>query len=120
MASLLVHGLKKIKQPGTCLCTVCHRRLQYANNGKKVQARNQSEASHNAAVCALQYTCSLPGATSTTTEVYASMADRVCDLKVRICSFVAEHDLPFTVSQPLVNLMQSFVKEKSALSRLSI
>ncbi|KAI7805551.1 hypothetical protein IRJ41_010841 [Triplophysa rosa] len=106
---------KKIKQPGTCFCTVCHRRLQYGNNGKKVLARHQSEASHNAAVRALQYTSSLPGATSTTTEVHASMVDRV-----RICSFIAEHDLSFTVSQPLVNLMQSVVKDKSALSRLSI
>ncbi|XP_052420176.1 uncharacterized protein LOC127964065 isoform X1 [Carassius gibelio] len=111
---------KKIKQPGTCLCTVCHRKFQYGNNGKKVLARHQSEASHNAAVRALQYTCSLPGATSTTTEIHASMADRVCDVKVRICSFIAEHDLSFTVSQPLVNLMQSVVKDKSALSRLSM
>lgn len=112
--------VKKIKQPGMSICTACHRRLKYGNNGKKVLARHQQEVSHNAAVRALQYTCSLPGATSTTTEVQASFADRVCDLKVRICSFIAEHDLSFTVAQPLVNLMQSVFKDKSALSRLSV
>ena len=111
---------KKIKMPGVCFCVVCHKKMVYGSNGKKVLTRHQSEASHKANVRALRHTSSLPGATVTTTEVGPSMADRVCAQKVRICSFIAEHDLSLTISQPLVNLIRSVAEDQSALSRLSI
>ncbi|XP_062268267.1 uncharacterized protein LOC133974640 [Platichthys flesus] len=111
---------KKMKMPGVCFCVVCHKKIVYGSNGKKVLSRHQSEASHKANVRALRHTSSLPGAAVTTTEVGPSMADRVCTQKVRICSFIAEHDLSLTISQPLVNLIRSVAEDQSTLSRLSL
>ncbi len=67
------------------MCVLCHKNLKYGSNGKKVLLRHQSEGTHKAAVRSLKHTSSLPGASSTTIDVRASMADRVCDHKVRIC-----------------------------------
>lgn len=111
---------KKMKMAGVCFCVVCHKKIVYGSNGKKVLARHQSEASHKASVRSLQHTSSLPGATTTTTEVRSSMADRVCAQKVRICSFIAENDLSLTISQPLVNLAKVLAEDQCALSRLSL
>ena len=62
---------KKLKLPGACICVVCHKNIQYGSNGKKVLIRHQAEEKHKAAVRSLQHTASLPGATTTTTEVRA-------------------------------------------------
>lgn len=87
--------------------------------GKKVLMRHQPEDAHKAAVRALQHTFSLPGAT-TTTKARASKADCVCKQKIRICAFIAEHDLSLTMSQPLVELVKSVTEDKSALSRMTL
>lgn len=84
---------------------VCHKKIVYGSNGKKVLTHHQSEASHKANVRVLQHTSSLPGATVTTTEVNPFMADHVYVQKVRICSFIAEDDLSLTISQPPVNFI---------------
>lgn len=111
---------KKMKKPGVCMCVICHKTIPYGSNGKKVLIRHQSDASHKAAVRSLQHTSRLPGASETTTNAHASMTDRVCNLKVRVCAFIAEHDLSLTMSQPLVDLVKSCAADRSALSRLSI
>lgn len=88
----------------------------YASNGKKkVIARHQLEASHKAGVRALQQTSSLPAATTITTEVQENMAERVCNQKMCIGSFIAEHHLSLTISQPLVDLIKSVAKDQSTL-----
>lgn len=80
------------------MCVVCHKKLQYGSNGKKVLLRQHSEDAHKAAIRSLKHTSSLPGASSTTFKVRSSVADRVCDHKVRICAFLAEQDLPLSVT----------------------
>ena len=52
---------------------------------------------HRAAARALKLTTTLPGAT-VTADTPLSMTDRVCDLEIRLCTFIAEHDLSFTIS----------------------
>lgn len=37
-----------------------------------------------------------------------------------MCTFIAEHDLSFTISQPLVNLCKKLAEDKNALTRLSV
>ena len=69
---------KKLRAAGACSCTLCSRKLIYATSGKKVLPHPDSEPTHRAAVRALQHTTRLPGAT-TTADVPASMADRVCE-----------------------------------------
>lgn len=101
------------------MCVVCHKKTVYGSNGKKVLMRHQPEDAHKAAVRALQHTFSLPGAT-TTTKARASKADCVCKQKIRICAFIAEHDLSLTMSQPLVELVKSVAEDKSALSRMTL
>ncbi|KAK7933645.1 hypothetical protein WMY93_004541 [Mugilogobius chulae] len=96
---------KKLKVAGACMCVLCHKKLVYGSNGKKVLIRHQSDGAHRAAVRSLAHTSSLPGASAATTETQLSMADRVCDLKIRVCGFIAEHDLSLTLSQPLVELI---------------
>lgn len=51
-----------------------------------------------------------------TADVAAPMTDRVCDLKIRVCSFIAEHDLSFTIAQPLVDLCKKVAVDKNALT----
>lgn len=60
----------------------------------------------------LQLTSCLPGATAT--DVGAPMSGRVCGLKIRVCSFIAEHDLSFTISHPLRDLCEKKKKRKSS------
>ncbi len=109
----------KMKLPGVCMC-VCYKKLQYGSNGKKVLLRHQSEDAHKAAFRSVKHTSSLPGASSTTIEIWASMADRVCDHKVHICTFLAKQDLPLTLLQPLMKLIKSVANDQSTLSKLSI
>lgn len=47
------------------------------------------------------------------------MTDRVCNLKVHICLFIAEHDLLFTMSQPLVDLVRSVAEDQSTSAHAS-
>ena len=79
---------KKLREAGACFCTLCSRKLLYATSRKKVLPRHELDPAHRAAVCALQHTTPLPGAT-TTADVPASITDRVCDLKIRVCTFIA-------------------------------
>lgn len=44
----------------------------------------------------------------------------MCKQKIRICAFIAEHDLSLTMSQPLVELVKSVAEDKSALSRMTL
>ncbi|XP_028292840.1 uncharacterized protein LOC114455661 [Gouania willdenowi] len=111
---------KKMTLSGVCMCVICHKKIPYGGNGKKVLARHSADAKHKAAVRALKHTSSLPGAVTVTAEAPISMADRVCNQKVRICAFIAEHDLLFTLAQPLVKLVTAMAEDRSALSRLSM
>lgn len=103
----------KLAVPGACFCVVCHKKLLYATSGKKTLLRHDFDKAHRAAVQALLYTCTLPGATSTA-NTPASFTDRVCEQKIRLCAFIAEHDLSFTISQPLVNLCKKLAEDKPA------
>ena len=42
------------------------------------------------------------------------MTDRVADFKIRLCSFIAEFDLSFTIAHPLVTLCQRLAEDKLA------
>ena len=66
-----------------------------SDHGKKVLARH--DPSHRAAARACKLTTTLPGAT-VTADTSLSMTDRVCDLEICLCTFIAEHDLSFTIS----------------------
>ncbi|KAL1250518.1 hypothetical protein QQF64_018314 [Cirrhinus molitorella] len=103
---------QKLRQPGACYCTVCARKLMYGTSGKKVLSRCELDPVHKATVRALQHTSSLPEATAMA-DIPPSMADRVTDLKIRLCSFIAELDLSFTIAHPLVILSASSVFNSS-------
>ena len=82
---------------------LCARESYYMElAGKKVLPRHDLDPAHKAAGGALQHTTLLPGAT-TTADLPASITDRVCDLKIRVRTLIAEHDLSFRLTQPLVN-----------------
>ena len=95
---------KKLSEAGASFCT-CLRKLRYATSGKKVLGRHELDPAHRAAF--LQHTTLLPGATTADVGLPASITDRVCDLKIRMCMFIAEHNLSFRLAQPLVNLCQN-------------
>lgn len=61
----------------------------------------------------------MPGAT-VTADTPLSMTDRVCDLKICLCTFIAEHDLSFRILQPLVTLCRKLAEDKKALTSLSV
>ena len=111
---------KKLSEPGACFCCACNKKLLYGSNGKKALFKHNYEPGHQAAVRALQHTTVLPGATVTSEDARISMTDRVCNQKVRICTFIAEHDLSFTIARPLVDLIRAVASDKNALSRLSV
>ncbi len=110
---------QKLRQPGACFCTLCARKILYGTSGKKVLPRHELDPSHQAAVRAIQHTSRLPGATATA-DIRPSMTDRVADLKIRLCSFIAEFDLSFTIAHPLVTLCQKLAEDKLALTHLSV
>ncbi|XP_049334435.1 uncharacterized protein LOC125801679 [Astyanax mexicanus] len=87
--------------------------------GSSVASSGNTDPVHKAAARAVQYTTLLPGA-SATADIPPSMADRVSNLKIRLCTFIAEHDLSFTVAQPLVALCKKLAEDRAALSHLSV
>ena len=74
-----------LRAAGACSCTLCSRKLIYATSDKKVLPCHKSDPSHTAAVCTLQHTTQLPGAT-TTTDILASVADHVCENMTCACA----------------------------------
>ena len=88
-------------------------------SGKKILTRHEKDPAHKAAARAVQHTTLLPGA-SATADIPPSMADRVTNLKVRLCSFIAEHDLSFTIAPLLVALCKKLAQDLAALSHLAI
>ncbi|KAL7379553.1 hypothetical protein ABVT39_001232 [Epinephelus coioides] len=48
------------------------------------------------------------------------MTDHVCEQKIRVSSFIAEHDLFFTLAQPLVSLCKKLAEDKNTLTKLSV
>lgn len=110
---------QKLRQPGACYCTVCARKLMYGTSGKKVLSRHELDPVHKATVRALQHTSRLPGATATA-AIPPSMTDRVTDLKIRLCSFIAELDLSFNIAHPLVTLCKKLAEDRPALAHLSV
>lgn len=110
MASVSGAGAKKLREPRACFCVLCSQKLVYATSGKKVPVLRRK---HKAAIRALQQTSPLQGATATS-EVAAPIIDRTWVLKIRIFSFIAEHDLSFTIAQPLVELCKRVASDKTA------
>ncbi|KAL0149030.1 hypothetical protein M9458_055645, partial [Cirrhinus mrigala] len=91
----------------------------YGTSGKKVLSRHELDPVHKATVRALQHTSRLPGATATA-DIPPSMTDHVTDLKIRLCSFIAELDLSFTIAHPLVTLCKKLAEDRPALAHLSV
>lgn len=110
---------QKLPQPGVCYCTLCRKKLVYGTSGKKMLPRHEQDAFHKAAARSVQYTSRLPGA-SATADIPPSITDRMTDLKIRLCAFIAEHDLSFTVAQPLVALCKKVAEDGTALAQLSV
>ncbi len=100
------------------LCTVLQKTLVWQQR-VKVLARHASDPGHLASVRALSHTSTLPGATATGTAA-VSLTDRVCEQKIRIAAFIAEHDLSFTMARPLVELCKKLAEDKNALAKLSV
>lgn len=74
--------VQKIKQPGACLFCMA------------VMVKKKCWLAIRPTPLTLsKNTSSMPGAITTTTEAQQSVADRVCNHKVHICSFIAEHDV---------------------------
>ena len=92
---------QRLRQPGGCYCTVCARKLFYGSSGRSGPAHNASVRFARA-------------------DVPASMTDRGTDLKIRVCSFIAEFDLSFTIAQPLVTLCRKLAEDRPALAHLSV
>lgn len=109
----------KLPEPGACFCIVCHKKLHNATSGKKTLVRHDGDKTHRAIVRSLQHTTTLPGAETTATPL-TSFTDRVCEQKLRLCAFISQHDLSFTISQPLVDLCKKLAEDKTALSKLSL
>lgn len=110
---------QKLKETGACFCVPCSRKLMYGSSGKKILNRHASDPGHIASMRALSHTSNLPGATATVTTA-TSMTDRVCEQKIRVTAFIAEHDLSFTMARPLVELCKKLAEDKNALAKLSI
>lgn len=82
-------------------------------------SRHKLDPVHKAAVHALQHATTLRGAT-VPAATSSSMTDRVCNQKIRVCTFIAEHDLSFPISQPRVSLFKKLAEGTTGLTKLSI
>ena len=94
-------------------CVLCSRSLQYGTNGKKVLKYYAGKKDHLSMFNAQRQTQTLPGADPVVAPV--NQTEEVQALKARICMFLAEHSLPFSLTDSIVALM-----EKSAASKVSL
>ena len=115
----------KLRDSGACFCTACGRKIKYGSSGKKALRKHDKDLGHKASVRALSHTAVLPGASATGdgsgcvgegTHRTLSMTDRVYEQKIRLCAFIAEHDLVSTYS-PAQHLFRTKVTFICAASR---
>lgn len=107
---------QKLSEAGTCFCTLCARRLIYATSGKKLLSRHESDAIKLLSVpFSIHHFC-----WGLHPRPTFSMTDHVADLKIYVCSFVAEQDLSFTMAEPIVSLAKKLARNKIALTHMSL
>lgn len=99
---------------------MCCKRLLHETSSKNMLSRHDPNPSLEASVRALCYVTMLTGAVATVSPAPSSMQGRVCNLKVRICTFIAEHHQSFTISPVLVKLCKTLSEDRTALSRLTV
>eukprot|EP00745_Piridium_sociabile_P001251 TRINITY_DN1076_c0_g1_i2.p1 TRINITY_DN1076_c0_g1~~TRINITY_DN1076_c0_g1_i2.p1 ORF type:complete len:279 (-),score=36.63 TRINITY_DN1076_c0_g1_i2:635-1471(-) len=110
---------QKVAVAGTCYCVPCGKTLLYANRGKKALSSHADDPQHVANHKSIRQTCTLDGATKTT-STKSSVSEGTAELKTVVCSFLAEHCLSLSLSQALVDLTKRLSADKVALSALSL
>lgn len=90
----------------------------YRSNGKKSFQSHVVDPDHVAAVKAQQHTSTLPTAEPVIAD--ACVSDRVTCAKLRICAFLAEHCLPFSLSPDLIDLVKTLASDQERCKKLSM
>ena len=106
----------KIDEPGMAYCCCCTKRINYGHNGRKSLDVHSCDPGHQKQLASYKHTSTLPCAEA----VYSRpcKTDRVTDLKIRICAFIGEQTLPFSITEDLVDLIKECCKEPEALKML--
>ena len=73
---------------------------------------------HVAAINSQQHTSTLPTAEPVIAD--ACLSDRVTSAKLRICAFLAEHCLPFSLSPDLIDLVKTLGSDQESCKQLSM
>lgn len=110
--------LRKLDEPGTAYCLVCNKKLLYRSNGKKSFQSHVVDPEHVAAINSQQHTSTLPTAEPVIAD--ACLSDRVTSAKLRICAFLAEHCLPFSLSPDLIDLIKTLGSDQESCKKLSM
>ncbi|KAK6959648.1 ATP-dependent 6-phosphofructokinase [Biomphalaria glabrata] len=113
-STLFKEWCKKIDAPGVCYCIVCNQTLSYGSSG--------INASHLIAFSSARNSCQIPGAISTSdiSRKKSPILDRVLDNRIIVGSFLAEHCLPYSLSQPIIDLCKKLAQDTEALNITSI
>lgn len=82
---------------------MCVQDTPLTDKWKKVLSQHDTDPSHKAAVKTLHYTSALQGVVATVAANASSLPDHMCNQKVCISTFIAEHNLSFTISPILVD-----------------
>ncbi|KAI8777450.1 hypothetical protein BgiBS90_021653 [Biomphalaria glabrata] len=120
--TLFKEWCKKIDAPGVCYCIVCNQTLSYGSSGKKCLMDHSNNASHLIAFSSARNSYQIPGAISTSdiSRKKSPISDRVLDNRIIVGSFLAEHCLPYSLSQPIIDLCKKLAQDTEALNITSM
>eukprot|EP00745_Piridium_sociabile_P045197 TRINITY_DN969_c0_g2_i2.p1 TRINITY_DN969_c0_g2~~TRINITY_DN969_c0_g2_i2.p1 ORF type:complete len:254 (+),score=37.07 TRINITY_DN969_c0_g2_i2:2304-3065(+) len=114
-----VDWCQKVESPGVCFCVPCNKTLVYGSGGRKALLSHAEDAEHRRNMRCLLQSTKLNGA-SKTTVTQDGLGDRKAELKAVVCSFIAEHCLPFSLGGDLVELAKRLATDEKALGSLSL
>ncbi|KAK0042155.1 oxidoreductase YteT [Biomphalaria pfeifferi] len=115
-------GLNFLSSIGVCYCIVCNQTLTYGSSGKKCLMDHSNNASHLIAFSSARNSYQIPGAISKSdiSRKKSPFSDRVLDNRVIVGSFLAEHCLPYSLSQPIIDLCKKLAQDTEALNITSM
>ncbi|CAH1778874.1 unnamed protein product [Owenia fusiformis] len=123
--------LRKVDEPGVCLCTVCGKKMKYGTSGKKILYQHSKDKHHKQKLREINIVAPLPGFSlpvhgtptprlSDGNTLKPNSLDRIADVKIKTVSFISEHDLPFTIAPDLIKYAQNLAGDKPALNKCTL
>ncbi|KAH3781777.1 hypothetical protein DPMN_159681 [Dreissena polymorpha] len=118
--------ISKAKEDGTAWCSICRKTIKYGSSGKKALFKHVDSPPHQASKRSIQTNYNiggyLKGAEQPGDHVrpVVPVNQRATQLEAMVLGFVAENDLPFTITSGLLDLMKAGAKDKKALGEVKL